>query len=228
MNKNYLFVYFFSVLFSLLTPMDITWAESKATIFKDPEAELKGIETIYLLETDFSDLDLDENEKSKIDLIIREEIKNLPFSFGGTQKELEEKTLFSLWNGAMLKIKMNQYTWSNFWVEGHFEDYLDYEYYYDRIWVADYDKKGKYIGRRPVTVRREYPVWRTRYVEPQYIRRAVVDATIFLEDPLNKGKIIWAYQQYRMDTKGRGGSPSPDQSLKIILKEGFKELKNEQ
>lgn len=225
MRKNKFLICLGLSLFLLLTQINFASAESKVSIFKNPESNLKGLKTIYLSETDFSNVNLDDNEKSKIDLIILESLKSLPFALGGSKKNLEEKSLLSLWNGVVLKVKIQQYEWSNYWVEGYYEDYLDYEYYYDQIWVSEYDKNGKYVGKRPVTVRREYPVWRTRYIEPRYVRRAMVDATIFLEDPLNDRKIAWAYQQFRMDTKGKGGSPSPDQSLKIILKEGFKELK---
>ena len=68
----------------------------------------------------------------------------------------------------------------------------------------------------------ERPVLKTRYVQPRLYEQAHAQIDFILRDAATK-EVLWFYSQERLDTQATfGGSPSPNKSLQIIIKEAAK------
>lgn len=165
------------------------------------------------------DESVDKNTELKMNLIVRNEWSKIKVPIQWLEEEPDEEEIAE--DIGILQVHVSSYYWDNYWVEGYYEDYTDVEYYDDWYYEKEY-RDGKYVGERKVRVRRSYPVIRTRYVPPQYVKRAIVQVSFVVRDG-KTNEVIWYYDQDRLDTiSAWGKNPSLEKSLEVISKESAK------
>lgn len=193
-------------------------ADSKVTDGKLIDVNVASFREIQALPIE-SDEALDPNTELKMNLIVRNEWDQIKVPIQWLAEKPAEEELAE--DVGILQVHVSSYHWDNYWVEGYYEDYTDVEYYDDWYYEKEY-KDGKYVGEHKVKVRRSHPVTRTRYVPPQYVKRAIVQVSFVVRDG-KTNEVIWYYDQDRLDTiSAWGKNPSLERSLEVISKESAK------
>lgn len=215
---------FFGLLFFLVSAFTFQVGEAKSSVtdVRNPLGDMAIFESIYVAPFNFP-AEMDDMARLKVQLLIQDEFSKamIPMTWPDSQNYIEIPESAS--HIGIMDVRVGTYGWSNYWTEGYYEDYYDVEYYDTWVSEAVY-KDGKYAGERKRLIRVERPVVRTRYVEPQYIEQALAQITFTLKDP-ESGKILWFYNQNRLDTKGTFRSaPTPDKSIKTIAEEAAKAM----
>lgn len=196
----------------------LTSADSKVTDGKFTEVNLASYQEFKALPIEI-DESLDENTKIKMNLIIKNEWSKIKVPIQWLEEEPDEEEIAE--EVGIVQIHVSSYYWDNYWVEGYYEEYTEMEHYDDWHYEKEY-KDGKYVGQRKVRVRRSYPVTRTRYVPPQYVKQAVVQVSFVIRDG-KTNEVNWYYDQDRLDTMSAWGkNPTLEKSLEVISKESAK------
>lgn len=222
-KKLYLSIFF---LFGLLLSGAVSNAESFANDYKNPNANLGEIETVWIQPIQINpELKLDNFDQLRIESIIGKELKNFPFPYHWQGEN--EKPGSDLSNIAILKIDLHQFNHYFYESEGG--------YIYSRNSPTFHTGFGFGFGNHFRHSRRRSsgfgigvsisPGSGGQYVSSETYNHTEVELRFTLESP--NGEITyWIYNEENITDPTRKAL-SPDDNLKKIVKNGFKNLQKQ-
>lgn len=194
----------------------VGFAESKVSQYADPEYSYGSVKKVAMMPiiTSFKTEDPYMVENAKV--IIKEEFSKFPFEVIWLDKAITKEDALAAVNSgeyqAVVKIQVKSMGWQSQVIPGH------YESYWDPVMVGGWGD-GWWGGWGTVGVSE------VEYVPPTVQSDANVSVAFSLFD-LEKRKMVWGFSEDRDDDGGAFSSPSPEKSLKTVIKEARKSLLN--
>lgn len=191
------------------------FAESKVSQYTDPEFKFQSIKTVAIAPVIMSFQSDDPYALENTKVVFEQEFKDLPFEIIWLEPGVTKEEVLAAYQAgeyqAVMRIQVKSMGWDSKVIPGHYENYWDPVvvggWGYDEWWG------GWGVASVPSV----------EYVPSTVENNAAVSVAFSMLD-LDKKKMVWGFTEDRYDDGGAFSKPSPEKSLKTIVKEAKKSL----